>query len=81
MVDYCLTSACRRAFVLQHFGESAASVACKGGCDYCQQPLIVQTEVWAAVLHSRYCYPVLFCAVKVLPENPMSIIVLYFWIQ
>eukprot|EP00891_Asterochloris_glomerata_P002351 jgi/Astpho2/2351/gw1.00044.127.1_t len=35
VVAYCTLEACRRAFVLQYFGETLSAGACNKGCDWC----------------------------------------------
>mmetsp|Transcript_29740 Transcript_29740/g.43831 ORF Transcript_29740/g.43831 Transcript_29740/m.43831 type:complete len:325 (-) Transcript_29740:20-994(-) len=49
MTEYCMQPGCRRAFVLQYFGETInpASV-CKKTCDYCKNPKKVTTAMQSA---------------------------------
>lgn len=45
VVAYCTLEACRRAFVLQYFGETLSAGACNKGCDWCRHPDVVQQQV------------------------------------
>ena len=43
VVSYSTSERCRRAMLLEHFGERLSN-ACQG-CDYCQRPLRVSEQV------------------------------------
>ena len=43
VVAYCTARACRRAMVLQHFGERLPAGTCSG-CDHCRDPGAVERK-------------------------------------
>lgn len=49
MVNYCVLPACRRQFLLQHFGETIQpDKVCQKTCDYCQDPKKVTSAIQAS---------------------------------
>ena len=45
VVAYCTIERCRRALMLDHFGQRLAAGACNKGCDWCRHPDVVQQQV------------------------------------
>ena len=51
MVNYCVLPACRRQFLLQHFGEIIQpNKVCQKTCDYCQDPKKVARAIQASLV-------------------------------
>lgn len=48
MEKYCMTTGCRRKYLLEYFGEQVDETLCNNTCDYCQNPSKVEEAMRAS---------------------------------